>query len=103
MTSAGLDWKHNPIAKIHVSCGIEFRPEISKWIEWEDGCKGAFQVVGVLYVCKMMQAMYRSQDVIQHFVDMGAISDFDGGMNYQQIEIHDDRRTSDVATWGGAR
>ena len=45
--------------------------------------------MGVPYVCKMMQAMYRSQDVIPHFVDMGAISDFDGGMNCQQIEIHD--------------
>ena len=63
----------NHIAKLHDSRGIEFRPEISKWIEWEDGCKGAFQVVGVLYVCKMMQAMYRSQDVIQHFVDRSNI------------------------------
>ena len=57
MTSAGLDWRNNPIAKLHGSHGIESIPELSNWITWENGCKSACEAVGVDFIYPMLKEM----------------------------------------------
>ena len=86
MTSAGLDWKNNPIPKLHGYHGLESIPELTNWIAWEDGCRRACDAVGVDFIYPMLKAMAK-MELIPLFIERGVIPDPDGNVHYHQIEF----------------
>ena len=88
MSSAGLDWRNNPIPLLHGSDGPNSPPGAESWHDFIDSAQRVTDSVGFGAAFKMIEAMALRPDFIPLFIDLGAIPGPDGtSMDYNQTEF----------------